>query len=202
MKLLVLGGTGRTGRLAVQVLREAGHQLRALHRREVPGVDTMVAGLDDVDAMKQALSGVEGVVSALASSNRDPVCSTAAATVIAASGDVPFRYVTVAGAGLDLPGDAKAFPDRLVGVIMKVAVGRMLADRQREFSLLSRSSLRWTVLRPPRLVDGRATGRVDWSLETPASAKITRADLAQCIAEALNRDDLVGKAPFVAECRR
>lgn len=201
MNVLVLGATGRTGRLAVDVLRERGHALRALHRRDVPGVETTIAEIGDETAMVAALSGVDAVVSTLASTNRDPVCSVAAATVIAAARGGALRYVSVAGAGVDVPGDAKALPDRIVGKAMKIVVGRMLADRQREHELLARSGLDWTLLRPPRLVDGAPSGQVTWSFGTPAATKITRGDLAVCIADALDRDDLIGRAPFVAEAK-
>jgi uncharacterized protein YbjT (DUF2867 family) len=199
MKILLLGGTGRTGRLAAGALRDAGHELRALHRREVPGVQTIVAKIDDPEAMEQALSGVDAVVSALASSNTDPVCSKAASAVVVAAGGRPYRYISVAGAGVDVPGDSKALPDRIVGGIMKLVVGRMLADRQREHQILADSNLDWTLLRPPRLIDGPPTGRVVWSFDTPAATKIRRSDLAQAMADALGRDDLIGRAPFVAE---
>lgn len=201
MKILLLGGTGRTGRLVIGALSDAGHEVRALHRREVPGVQTLVAGIDDPEAMAQALSGVDAVVSALASSNSAPVCSTAASTIVAAAKGRSCRYVSVAGAGVDVPGDAKALPDRIVGGIMKLVVGRMLADRQREHQILAASDLDWTLLRPPRLIDGAPTGNVIWSFDTPHSTKIRRSDLAQAMVEALGRDDLIGHAPFVAEGR-
>lgn len=202
MTILILGGTGRTGQLAVAALRGVGHDLRALHRRAVPDVDTRIAGLDDIAAMKDALSDVTAVVSTLASGNRDPVCSTATRTLIAAAGDRPLRYVVVSGAGVDVPGDAKALPDRMIGGLMRLVVGGMLKDRQAEHALLERSALAWTLLRPPRLTDGPATGQVAWRFETPASTQISRADLAAALVEALSRDDLVRRAPFVSAVRR
>lgn len=201
MQVLILGGTGRTGRRAIVGLRAAGHTLRALHRREVADVETIVAGLGDGAAMAEALSGVDAVVSALASGNRDPVCSTAARTILSVSRPAALRYVSVAGAAVDVPGDAKGVPDRIAGGIMRLVAGGMLADRQRELEILSRSDLRWTLLRPPRLADGPETGRVAWTFDRPASTRITRSDVAACIVAALGREDMDGRAPFVAETR-
>ena len=201
MRVTVLGATGRTGRLVLERLIGAGHEVTTYGRRAPEGPGRHLTGeVGDAAGIARALEGADGAVSALASGNADPVCSTATRTVIeAASG--PLRYVTVAGAGVDAPGDAKALPDRVIGRIMKLVVGRMLADRQAEHDMLAASALRWTMLRPPRLVDGEPKGFA-WSFDTPKATKITRADLAAAMVEALRRDDLVGRAPFVAEERR
>ena len=201
MRVTVLGATGRTGRLVLDRLIEAGHEVTTYGRRAPDGPGRHLTGeVGDVAGMARALEGAEGAVSALASSNADPVCSTATRAVIEAAGG-PLRYVVVAGAGVDAPGDSKALPDRIVGRVMRLVVGRMLADRQAEHDMLADSPLRWTVLRPPRLVDGEPKG-VAWSFDTPKASKIARADLAAAMVEALGRDDLVRRAPLAAQATR
>ncbi len=111
------------------------------------------------------------------------------------------RYVVIGGAGVDVPGDRKGIADKAVGVIMTLVVGRMLADRTRELALLEGSDLPWTFLRPPRLTDRPATGRWRFSFDRPAAMEIAREDLAGAAVETLGRDDLVGRAPFVAGVR-
>ncbi len=108
------------------------------------------------------------------------------------------RFVTIAGAAVDAPGDAKAVPDRIIGWIMRRMVAEMLADRQAELAVLRASPLAWTMLRPPRLTDGPPSGKARLTFDTPAATAITRADLADAVIEALADPALVGRAPFVA----
>ena len=204
--VLVLGGSGRTGGHVVRLLREGGREVIAFGRSPVKGYEAdegvrFVRGeVGDPAALAPLLAETDAVVAALASTNKDPVCSTATRAVIeAANGSV--RYVTVSGAGVDADGDQKGVPDKLIGAVMRVVVGGMLRDRQEELALLKNSALQWTALRPPRLVDGAATGRIAWTFDRPANSKITRADLGAAVVEAIDRADLHGRAPFVAEAK-
>ena len=95
------------------------------------------------------------------------------------------------------PGDQKGVPDKAIGLIMKVVVGGMLRDRQRELALLQASKLDWTLARPPRLTDGDPKG-YRTSLERPPSTAITRADLAQFLVDQLETNEFSRRAPFVA----
>jgi hypothetical protein len=75
-----------------------------------------------------------------------------------------------------------------------------MSDRQREAELIMSSDLDWTLVRPPHLVDGSATGRVraGTDLQLGLRDQITRADLGRFIVEQLNDSRFVGQAPFVA----
>ena len=200
MRVALLGGTGRTGRLIVPRLIERGHTVRALTRGgDVPGGAERVEGQATEKAdVARLVEGCDAVVAALASSNSDPVCSRATEAVIAAAGaGGPTRYVAISGAGVDMAGDKKGVPDKAIGLVMKVVVGGMLRDRQRELEMLQSSQLEWTLARPPRLTDGDPKG-YRTSLERPPSTAITRADLAQFLVDQLATDVFVRRAPFVA----
>jgi len=196
MKLLVLGATGRTGRDVVAAACEAGHHVTAFGRRESDAAQVSLTGqfgdVGFVDAVREA----DAVLSCLASSNSDPVCSHAAEAVRLA--DPTARYLTIAGAGVDRPTDSKGTGDKVVGMIMKLVAGRMLADRQKEIDMLANSDMRWTALRPPRLTSGKPAGGWRFDLDRPRSTAIDREDLAAAMLAAMMRDDLIGKAPFVS----
>ncbi|MGR3433841.1 MAG: NAD(P)-dependent oxidoreductase [Shimia sp.] len=203
MKVLVFGASGRTGRPLAERLVAAGHTVTSLGRTDpgIPGV-THVAGDPRKAADVAPLAAqADAVASALASSNADPVCSQAARAVIDAAEGRALRFLTVAGAGVDAPGDAKGVPDKIVGAIMKVVVGKMLADRQKEHGMLTASPLAWTMLRPPRLTTEEPTGRWTFSDDKPAATKIARGDLAGAMVEALGRADMHRKAPFVSAAK-
>lgn len=198
MKVMVFGAAGRTGRQVVAALVAAGHEVTAAVRSgpAFHGAVTVRPDLSDADAVRAAVAGCDAVISTLASGPGNPACLTLARALLPLAG---LRFVSVAGAAVDAPGDAKALPDRIISRIMRVVAGKMLAERQTEHDLLAVSDLRWTMLRPPRLVDGAATGRIAITTRTPAGMRLTRADLAATAVAVLTRDDLIGRAPFVAE---
>ena len=196
MELLVLGATGRTGGAVVERARAGGHRVTAFGRRPADGAHESLVGAFGDEGFAKAVRAADAVLSCLASSNSDPVCSRATTAVLAA--DPTARFLTVAGAGVDRPTDAKGVPDRLIGLVMRLTVGRMLADRQREVDMLAASEARWTALRPPRLTGGKPTGRWSFTHDRPAATWIDRADLAGAMLEALEREDLIARAPFVA----
>lgn len=200
MRVLLLGASGRTGAEALESLGRAGHEVTSLGRTapKRAGARHVSEDVTDPAAVAQAVADHDAVLSCLASTNAQPLCSRATAAVIAAAAGRPLRYVVVGGAGVDAPGDRKGVPDKLVGLVMRVAVGRMLADRQAEFEALAASGLAYTFMRPPRLTQAPGTGRWRFTFDRPAAMQIARADLAGAMVEALERPDLERRAPFVA----
>ena len=69
MKVLVTGATGFLGSHVIEILREAGHDARALVRRtsdtrhlDALGVEKVVASLETGDGLDEAMEGVDAVV--------------------------------------------------------------------------------------------------------------------------------------------
>ena len=196
MELLILGATGRTGRRVLAAAQGAGHRVTAFGRRPVEDAGRSLVGAFGDAAFGEAVRAADAVLSCLASTNQDPVCSRAAGAVLAA--DPGARFVTVAGAGVDRPEDRKGIGDRAIGLAMRLVARGMLADRQREVDLLAASGARWTALRPPRLTEGRAAGRWRLSHDRPAATWIDRDDLAAAMLAMLEDGSMVGRAPFVS----
>jgi dihydroflavonol-4-reductase len=75
MKVLVTGATGFLGKHVVKALKEAGHEVRALVRREsqrLAGVEQVRGDIEDVDSVRAALAGVEQVQHLAGLVSRDP----------------------------------------------------------------------------------------------------------------------------------
>lgn len=197
MHILLFGATGRTGRLVAQRLLAAGHRVTAAGRRDpqIDGVVFIRADLGDAAGLADLARGKDGAVSTLASAKGNPVCSGVARAL---AGQAGLRFVTIGGAAVDQARDAKGPSDRFMGWLMRRLVPQMLADRQAELAVLQGSLLRWTMLRPPRLTDGPATGTVRLTHDRPASTAVSRADLARAVVDALGDATLIGRAPFVA----
>ncbi len=199
MKAVIFGATGRTGRHLLAALAEAGHEVIPYGRRKPDGWtgEAVIGAPDDRARIAQVLAGADVVLSALASSRSTAVCLPAAQSVVAV-GKPGLRYLTVAGAAVDVASDAKGLPDRIIGGIFKLLMRKMLAERQAEYDLLAESHLSFTMLRPPMLKDGAGTGAWVFTHDKPATTKIDRADLARAMVAAINDDSLQRRAPFVS----
>ncbi|MFW5642172.1 MAG: NAD(P)-dependent oxidoreductase [Roseicyclus sp.] len=198
MRILLLGATGRTGRRVRDRLEAQAHEVITYGRRPGGGMRAVTGPLDDVAGLRAALDGADGAVSCLASSNSEPVCSTATRTLIEAT-ERPLRYVIVSGASVEMPGDVRGPFDRAMGWLFRLFFGGMLRDRQAELDQLRSSHLAWTALRPPRLTESAGRGVWRFDHDRPHALRISRDDLAGAIVEALHRDDLARSAPFVSE---
>ncbi len=109
------------------------------------------------------------------------------------------RFVGMSGAGIDVPGDHKSWRDRVVSALLQRLGGQTVRDKALERQAWADSGLDWTLVRPPRLVDRPATGRVEHSASSsPRRTSIPRADLAAFLADLVDRPDYVQQAPLVA----
>lgn len=73
-------------------------------------------------------------------------------------------------------------------ILYRFVFGEGYADMARMERLLHASTSAWTVLGPPRLTDGPATGRYRTALNEPLrrAGKISRADLARAMLDTLD----------------
>jgi putative NADH-flavin reductase len=198
MQILVFGAGGRSGQRIARALLAAGHDVTAVLRpgsAATPPGRRLELALEETAAVRARAGAAEAVVSALASGRGNPAASRLARALLPLVG---LRFVTIGGAGVDSPGDAKRVADRLVGAVMRVVAGEMLADRQAEHDMLRGSALRWTMLRPPRLTERPGTGRWWLTHDRPAAAEIARDDLAAAVVAVLSDAATEGRAPFVS----
>ena len=208
MNVAVLGATGRTGRPLVDELLRRGHTGTALARdpaklaelggrvRVVTGTSTDPAALDDL------LTGTDAVVSALGPSTKEATLhtDTAHALVQAMARHGVTRFIGISGAGIDVPGDTKGPRDKAISWMVKKMGGPVAADKQTEYAAYAASDLDWTLVRPPRLVDGPPTGRIYHHAHTPGrSSSLRRTDLALLLADVLDQHLYPRQAPFVAQ---
>ncbi len=204
MRIVVLGATGRTGRLVCAELDRRGHEVVSVVRdaTRAPERTTPVVGdARDGDTLRRAFAGVDAVVSALGPVKGEKHVHATVAPALVAAMDVEGirRFVGVSGAGVDARGDRKRTRDRLISAAMSTFGGAMVGDKAAELQVVADSDLEWTLVRPPRLTDGPASGDVEHDAHVSTrSTAITRADLAVFVADVLDQELHVRQAPFVA----
>jgi putative NADH-flavin reductase len=209
VRIVVLGAGGGTGTHVVRLAAEQGHEVVAVARSPLvlpAGARQVTGDATDPRVLAEAVAGAGGaddvmaVVSCLGVTKR----SSGHPSALAASALVDLlpagaRTVSVAGAGIDAPGDRKGLGARLVSTLTRRLAGELVADKQEEHDLLAASDLAWTVVRPPRLVHGEPTGAARLTDDAPGlTAKpLPRADLAAVMVQLAVDGGHERRAPFV-----
>jgi uncharacterized protein YbjT (DUF2867 family) len=180
MVVVVLGASGRTGRLVVHALARTGWTVRAgmrNWRRNVPGrvITDLTA---DPDALVSAFLGADAVINTSGAACADPGALAlvdrdgAIAGIHAAERAGVRRFVQLSAMYADAPDQG----DRLVRSIL---VAKQVSD-----NVLARSSLVWTIVRAGTLTDEPGTGRVTAAVHL-VDGHIPRADIAAVLARTL-----------------
>ena len=192
MNLLVLGATGRTGRLVVEQALAAGHTVTALVRSPEklstshhPNLRVVTGEATDKSAVSSALEGADAVISTLGGSGSVIADSTRA--IVAAAHKTGVSRVVVLST-------FAAERDRLgagTRLLTGIGMGAMLKDKTAGEDMLRRSNLQWTIVYASILSDGPAGGSVAVvpdGTKRRMSERISRADVAAWMIEAATSD--------------
>lgn len=196
--LTVFGATGGTGAHLIRGALAAGHTVTAVARdpTRVPITDerlrTVRGDVLDRTSLQNSIDGADAVISALgAGIGRKPttVYSTGVTNILNLMSSVGVhRFVGISA----LPVTPRDQVDTLHRLVLFPLLYRFFggsyADMARMEQLLQQSAAEWTVMRPPRLTNGPATGRYRTALneQLPRAGKISKADLADAMLGLLN----------------
>jgi uncharacterized protein YbjT (DUF2867 family) len=209
MKVLILGGTGATGRHLCEKAAAAGHAVTALVRDSAaaklsfPGVAIRQGQPTSEADVTAVMAGNDAVLSALGPrQGRDPVCVDAAQAVIAAmkkQGVKRLIWLSAGGVGDSAPQIIRA--SFVFGrIIMPLFLRGPYANHARAEELIRSSGLDFTVIRPVQLVDGPTDGKavaVPIGAETLGSLKVARSAVAAFMVEELAARKFVGQMPLL-----
>jgi putative NADH-flavin reductase len=149
-----------------------------------------------------AVQGTDVVISALGSG--DDTVTLFGRNAIAAMERVGVkRIVSLVGASVVVPGDPSSMSIRMLRLITRLFGGTMLKDGEVHARELAASHLDYTLVRPPRLTEGAASGRIQHDLTLPLgpTSSISRVDLAAFLLEVVVERRYVRAAPMVAGLR-
>lgn len=198
MQLTIFGGTGGTGGQLIHAALDAGHtvtapardpsRIRAAHQQ----LRTTRADVLDPPSLDGTVDGADAVLSALgAASGKEPttVYSTGTANVLDAMRRAGVRrFIGVTALPVTPRAEVSVLERLVVYPILYRFFGAGYADMARMEQLLRGSDVDWTVVRPPRLTNGPATGHYRTSLNRhlPRGRTLSRADLAAAMLRLLD----------------
>lgn len=201
MKIVVLGATGRTGRLVVEQALTRGDQVVAYVRNPQgiaanPGLEIAVGQLGDLLALKAAINGADAVLVCLGThgkrmkKNVDLMQKSVPSIIKAMKEANVLRLVLVSAYGV---GDTARTAGLIARVVYTTVVGAIYQDKERSEALLPGSGLKWTSVYPVMLTDGPLADAVEVRPMTRVHRvaglpKVSRADVARVVLDAA-RDD-------------
>jgi uncharacterized protein YbjT (DUF2867 family) len=210
MKLVVFGGTGGTGALIVREALAAGHEVTVVARspakvgEQHPRLAVARGDVTDLESILPAVEGKDAVVSALgAPSNRPPVTvhRIGIANILAAMKRAGVRRLVAISSGGHYEGHDPNASRFFEWIIRPLFLGHIYEDMAAMDALIEASDVDWTILRPPRLLDAPAVGRVREAPDVfvlPKGGTIPRADLARVAVGKLTDETSLRRAIAVA----
>lgn len=216
MKLTIFGASGGVGRELVSQAIEAGHQVRAVHRSDaaitrLPGVEyEVVDQVWDIFDVAKAVNGSDVVLSALGlrrANPNNPWSKIVSPTVLAQNfartlvdvltRDYPrTRVVVVSAAGV---GDSRPHMSGVLRWMFDHSnVGVAYTDLDKMESVLRSSTLDWIAVRPVTLSNGKRRAQVRVKQTYGLMDKISRADVAWSMLQALSQPTFAERTPMIA----
>lgn len=205
MRLLVFGASGRTGREVVRQAVARAFDVTAFVRQpdklgNVPvSVSTASGNVEDADAVSAAVQGHNAVVSALGvgtplQHDADVIAGIQnIVRAMEAHGVRRLIYVSFIGVR-----DSRHAVGFLLRYVAPIPLRHEISDHEIKESLVRKSGLDWTIVRPPKLTTGPRTGRYRVGENITSIAPIpllSRADLADFILRELEQPRFIRGLP-------
>ncbi|WP_330256872.1 NAD(P)H-binding protein [Nocardia sp. NBC_00565] len=191
MRITVFGATGGIGHLVVQQLLDDGHQVVALVRTPAKlslthSHLTVVTGqLSDRDAVEQAVSGADAVISALGPSLRrsatgTPVTEGTRTIVQAMQTQKVARFIGLATPSLADPRDKPHWKHKVLPLMAGLTIPNALAELKGMTAAVTDSRLDYTIARITNPTNKPATGRIRSGFlgHDGVGSAMSRADIA------------------------
>jgi putative NADH-flavin reductase len=204
--IAVIGGTGKAGQYLVKELVKQGYKIKMLVRNpekfqiESPLVEKIQGNVRNYESVCSLITGCDAVISTLGQTKGEsPVFSVAAQNITKAMNSFNVqRYLMVTGLTLDTPDDKKGLGTKFQSKMMKLIFPSIIADKQKEFEIISKSNLDWTVVRVPFIEQSKLTGEIKISLIDCPGKKISSTDLSNFLIDQLTDSRFIRKTPFIA----
>jgi putative NADH-flavin reductase len=214
MRLTIFGATGGTGTCLAEQALAAGHEVTAVVRDPArlnlrpsgpaAGSRLRVITADPMDpaAITPVVAEADAVLTAIGprGTGVTTVSQDSVRSIIAAMQKTGARrLLTVSGSIVADEGESPYL--RLIKPLARRTFLRhVCADMRAAEAEVEVADLDWTIMRPPQLTDGRATGRYRTRIDggLPRSLTVSRADLAACMLAAIGNQATLRKHVAIA----
>lgn len=188
MKLIVFGSTGGIGRNIVEQALHAGHQVTAIARNpsaltiEHTNLKIVKGDVFQPATFDKAMKEQDVVLSAVGTSSTKPttVYSEGVLNMIKAMQKNGVQRIFCVSASAVVTSPRLSFPLRIMTKLLQKILRNMYSDLLKMEQVIKQTNFDWTVVRPPRLTNGKLKGEYKFAMNEwlPRCLSISRADVA------------------------
>ena len=205
-KIAIIGGSGKVGTFLVNHCIEKNFNIRLLLRNpekfqvQIPNVEIVHGDAKDLNSIKMLVAGCRCVINAVGTTKGEkPLHSIVTQNLLTAMSEHGIkRYIVLTGLVIDAEGDKKGFGTRIQSALMRFLFPEIIADKQKDYRMLTDSQLDWTVVRIPYLDVKKADRKTVVSLSDCKGKSIAGGNLADFLIEQIDSKEYVKKAPFLS----
>ena len=214
MKILILGISGRTGKLVAEEAMRRGHKVigiaRDRNRVGVEGAEIIEGTPYDYETVGKAIKGCDAVVGTLGSfpkdqglfsklkTNPDFMSVSMMNTIKHMKENGVKRIVLMTALGV---GDSRKEVPMFFRIMINVTnIKYAYFDHDKQEKMLESSGLDWTVVRPVMLTDNNNETGVEYNLKGDHKIKsaVSRNAVAHFILDCIEKGIFIGQKPGVA----
>jgi len=208
MKLLVIGGTGRTGRELIKQGLDKGHVITAVVRKPIkityshPNLIVLKGNVLIPESLEQAVQGQDAVLSALGHKKffiKTTILSRGTKNIISAmTKNKVKRFICITSLGIN---DSK-FRLGLYYTLFTIPLILLFyfIDKSKQEKLIMKSNLDWTIIRPGQLTNGKKRTTYKHGLTVGnyiLTKMISRASVVDFMLTQLNNRTYIRKTPGI-----
>lgn len=216
MKILLLGATGRTGKLILAEALRQGYEINCLVRepkkiKENSEILNIFKGSpEQISELENAIKGCDGIISALNISRKSDFpwsklrtpktfLSDTMKNIISLTKKNKINRIVVCSAW-GVAETEKEIPFWFNWFIKNSNIGITYKDHERQESLLKSSNLSWTIIRPSGLINSKKEQQIIESYGNEPKPKITisRKSVAKFMVNTLSNEKLIGRTPVIS----
>ncbi|MBE9463469.1 NAD(P)-dependent oxidoreductase [Dyadobacter subterraneus] len=204
MKIAIIGASAGIGLAAVNQALERGHQVSALSRNTESIPDhkflTKINGsATSVSDLKKVIQDVDSILVTIGTKDKKntTLFSETARALIEAiretNPDIPVLIITGFGAG-----ESKNYLNLFMKLVIRFFLKDQYVDKTLMEQMITQSNLKWEIIRPGMLTDGKRTNRyqIKTKLERDIKiGKIARADVADFLLNQAENPGLLYQFP-------
>ncbi|WP_073572476.1 NAD(P)-dependent oxidoreductase [Algoriphagus zhangzhouensis] len=206
-KIAVIGGTGKSGTYLVKELSSQGYQVNLLIRNPEkipeshPNLFPILGDVTSEKDVEKLLEGCDAVLSTLGlgiPTSAPDLFEIATAIILKSMKSQGVeRYVVTTGLNVNTPEDQKSERNLQATAWMEQTFPKSTQSKQKEYDLLLKSDLKWTLVRLPMIDLTDEESSVGTDLKDCKGEKISAKSLARFLIEQLHSDQFIQEAPFL-----
>ncbi|MDN4011741.1 NAD(P)H-binding protein [Chryseobacterium gambrini] len=203
--IAVIGGTGKSGQFLVQNLLNKQYPIRMLLRNpenftlKSPLINIVKGDVRNSEAVHHLIKDCNVVISTLGQSvGEKSIFSDATGNIIKAMNSYGInRYIVTTGLNVNTPFDHKNEKVKMATDWMYQNYPETTTDKQKEYELLNKSNLNWTLVRLPLINLTDESFATETSLQDCKGETISATDLAKFLISQMDDQTFCKQSPFL-----